>query len=387
MKFNTGFSYKRPTTSTAYPTQGSDNVANYGRVVEVIYDPSDKRLDKLGGTQALYGLFYQPLFQAAEEELKYSYARRFAYCGCQTERRLPVKGEIVRLQEELAASVSEEDFKSDGSVYRTCWTEIVPLWNSPHHNAYPDIPDQGKHDFGKDFKENEKVKPLQLNPGDVTLEGRHGQSLRFGGTKSSLSPIAKEDVNGKPYTILRNGQADADGNTCLEDVDKDDSSIYLTSDHKVPITEANRKFKAAKSGEIPEVAKNYQGKQIVVNSDRIVINSREDNLILSTKKHASLNAKTVSIDGEEYVGLDAKKIYLGNHAVMRENEPVLLGKTTTDHMKQFYNSLKTTLQPLSKAGQTPWEIAAVAAFSSLIGLLDERINDLPNLKSKKVYTE
>ena len=364
----------------------------YGRVVDVILDMSHEKIKSLGGTQALYGIFFQPLFVATTEESP-DYGDRFAYCGQQNFRQIPIKGEIVKIVYQAAGSVSETKFKSNGNVTRAYWTEIVPVWNHPHLNYYPDTVAMTKEhkqaDFGKDFKENSDIKPLQLNAGDITIEGRHGQSLRFGGTSSDNSPLAKSDTNGKPYTILRNGQKSTQGDTVYEDVNDDDSSIYLVSDHKVPITEANRKFKGATKA--PEATAKYQGKQIVANSDRIVINAREDNLTLAAKKHASINADTVSVDGEKYIGLDASKIYLGTKA-QKENEPVLLGMTSIGHLRNFYTNLmticQTTSAALGGAGMTAWEKGpGAAAFQSIVQLCNDRIGHLNKLLSRKVYTE
>lgn len=391
MRYNTGFSSYSPKTVQNFGSREDSSEVEYGRVLDVVLDVSHPKIKSLGGTQALYGVYYQPLFVDAEDDLEKVQKDpqlRFAYFGNQAVRQIPIKNEIVRIESRISSVASEENFESDGQTTKRYWTEIVPLWNTPHLNIYPDKPHQSSPDLGKDFRENQDIKPLQLNPGDVTIEGRHGQSLRFGGTKSSNNKFVEESSNGKPYTILRNGQASCQEDTCFEDVDKDDSSIYLTSDHKVPVTEANRRFKGAVK--VPEIAKNYKGKQIVVNSDRVVVNAREDNLVLAAKKHASVNAETTSIDGEQYVGLDANKVYLGNFA-QKEQNPVLKGQVSVDFLKDLYNILHTWFQgqgtALSTSGATAWEKAAGAATLMTATQLQTLFARIDQLKSKKVYTE
>lgn len=387
--YNTGLSsgLKNVRTPAFAGSDSSKDLAGdclYGRVLDVILDMSHKDVKHLGGTQALYGVFYQPLFVASTEST--SSGDWFAYCGNQTVRQIPIKGEIVKVEYQTAGSVAESTFKSDGPALRAYWTEIVPVWNHPHLNEYPDTVKHKTADLGKDFEDNQDIKPLQLNAGDVTIEGRHGNTIRFGGTKSSNSPFCK-DVNGKPYIIIRNGQKNTDGDTVYEDVNDDDTSLYLTSDHKVPITEANRKFKGATKA--PDLTAKYQGKQLVGNSDRVVLNAREDNLVLSAKKHASINADSVSIDGEKYIGTDAPKIYLGTKA-QKEDEPVLLGETTSDHIARFYDALNNCLELLTKGPtQTAYEAVAVTAFNTLkltISTLKGEVK-AKKLESKKVYTE
>ena len=75
--------------------------------------------------------------------------------------------------------------------------------------------------------------------GDVTVEGRFGNSIRFGSTinnEKTPSPNrwSNEGEIGNPITILRNGQRNDDlyannFDHIIEDIDKDDSSIYLCS--------------------------------------------------------------------------------------------------------------------------------------------------------------
>jgi len=392
LRVSPGLSRKYANTSLTPGTGDSDDANYYGRVVDVILDVSHPKIKSLGGTQALYGVFFQKLFtQDVDEERDEfeDYNTRFAYCGLTTCKQIPVKGEIVRLETKLATSNVEDDYNQDTLVPKLYWVEIVPLWNNPHLNLYPDTKAlEGLADLGPDFKENADIKPLQLCTGDTALEGRYGQSLRFGGTRSKLSPIATEGTNKFPYTILRNGQAEASGDTSFEDINRDDSSIYLTSNHKVPLTEANRTFKGAKK--VPELAGKYQGKQIVANSDRVVLNAREDNLTLAAKKHASINAASTSIDGEEYVGVDGKKIYLGSFA-QEESEPVLKGQVSVDFLKELYQILYTFFNTqgtsLASAGSTAWEKAASVPFTMAGTQLQTLFTRVDSLKSKKVYTE
>lgn len=383
-----------PVELGADDSQGSGTF--FGRVVDIILDSTHPRYKSLGGSQALYGVFYQPLFVRAEEDLEEDYNLRFAYCKQNSLRQIPIRNEIVQLENAIAGARIQER-KDDGYVHnvyqeKTYWTCIVPLWNHPHLNIYPDVVkyENGEKDIvnlGKDFQENESIKPLQLSPGDVVLEGRHGQSLRFGGTKSGNgTSMSDEDSNGKPYTVLRNGQADTPGNVCIEDVNADDSSIYLTSDHRVPLVEANDKFKAAVTP--PPLAKDYKGKQIVINSDQVTVNARENNLRLSAKEYLGANAKEVSIDGEKYIGLDADKIYLGAHA-QKELNPVLKGEEAITLLKDAYGAIQNLIDIMSMSPNEAYawvatvKTAATATKRSLASIL----SGIDGIKSKKVYTE
>ena len=359
---------------------------SYGRVIDVIVDSSHPQFHALGGTQALYGVFYQPLFQSSPEELvTYEYLR-FAY-ACQHDiREIPVKNEIVALSS-MPATDQSEAMSGNAALTKTCWTRIIPVWNHPHVNHYPDtVALSGSVKFDSNFAAEKTVDQLQLLPGDFALEGRYGQSIRFGGTSYASSLFADSASNGYPYTIIRNGTPFEEKVIIYEDVNKDDSSIYLTSNHIVPLSESNRKFAAAK--EIPEIARNYRGKQIVLNSDRIFLNAKENDIELAAKKHIGFNSQTVSIDGENYVGLDAKKIYLGSLA-KEEYSPVLKGEETVQLLYNTYNALISLLSTLGSSNVNPetWIPTVVMAAKAAESILKSQQAGLDRLKSQKVFVE
>ena len=120
---------------------------------------------------------------------------------------------------------------------------------SPQHNAQPNelTPEEleARVETGLDyFKEVENIRPLQPYLGDIMLEGRYGQSIRFGSTINLEAPEKPTPNNwsnkgqvGNPITIIRNGQVgDEQGNSfehILEDINGDDSSIYLCSNQQI----------------------------------------------------------------------------------------------------------------------------------------------------------
>jgi hypothetical protein len=152
----------------------------------------------------------------------------------------------------------------------------INLWNHPHHNTLPSLDNynednklselrknedyaqagllrrttDGELDYevplGDYFKEQLNIKPLRPYEGDHIVEGRFGNSVRFGATaRSKTIPIsqsnnwstgAKGDI-GDPITIIRNGQAEGLDEMgwvpTVEDINLDASSIYLTSNQKI----------------------------------------------------------------------------------------------------------------------------------------------------------
>ena len=139
----------------------------------------------------------------------------------------------------------------------------IKIWNHPHHNALPpinsNIPPSQQKDYlqieagsvrritdnsseinlGNTFKERSNIHPLQPYEGDYIIEGRWGNSFRFGSTVSgSSNDWSISGTNGDPITILRNGQSPTSSIKgwvpITEDINNDLSSIYLTSTQKLP---------------------------------------------------------------------------------------------------------------------------------------------------------
>lgn len=367
-------------------TQGGtqNSPRKYGRVVDIIMDETHPQWKALGGTQAQYGIFFQELNLV--DTVVPDPERNFAFCKQNSFRRLPIKNEIVSIQSDFRADTTEDYGRTHKE--RFYWTEIIPVWNSTHLNTYPDLERDGSEpaDTGLTFVEVDTVKPLQLCEGDVSIEGRHGNTIRLGGTTRKDSPISKKDVNGKPYIVVRTGQAESDKDTVFEDIDKDATSLYMVSDHKVPLTQANTKRKAWRNDKGPQEAKDYKGKQLLVNTDRVFINAREHDIELSSKGETGINAKQVSIDGKDYVAIDADKIYVGTGA-FHEMDPLLLGTKTTDWLSNLCTSLDNLLTVMGTT-VSPAQLASMAAAAmSCKAQVNAYKATLSSLKSKKSFVE
>lgn len=379
----------------------------YGRVIDIVLCKED--LDEnvwktLGGNLALYGVFYQNLFRGENNTDKT--VERFAYCKALGIKQLPLKNEIVTLVSSFSADRSDL-LGERVLVEKIYWTDIIPVWGASHLNAYPDtkIDGNGPADTGKNFKEQSKIYPLQLLPGDTVMEGRYGNSIRFGGTKldqKSYSPLVDDSNNGKPYIIIRNGQAAVDGldenhkfqydnvtATVNECIDKDPASIYLTSEHKIPLTQANSKRSAWKDSDSPAEAQDYKDAQILLNANRLFLNARKNDIELSAKERIGINADKIGVDGKDYIGIDAKKIYLGTEA-LSETEPILKGQTTIEWLGDLCNQIMTLLEAMTSAAQTGDQKAFVSTVAGTAEGIKSGIKGLKsilkNLESKKSFT-
>lgn len=158
----------------------------------------------------------------------------------------------------------------------------------------------GKFTLGKTFKQK-TIKHIQPFEGDVYLQGRFGQSIRFGSTILGDDSIYSKKTNwngptnGDPITIISNGHTPdlSKSNVfTIEDVNKDKSSIYLTSNQKISLFKSSQKNfgLGVKPGSI------YTGAQVLITSDRIVLNSKNDYIVLSGKKSVNIATPSWAMD-------------------------------------------------------------------------------------------
>ena len=153
--------------------------------------------------------------------------------------QFPVVNEII------AIIGAPKDTYNNNSATVAYYLPPINTHGSPNHNALPNSFTEEEIEAGVEtgldyFKEIENVRPLQPYLGDVMLEGRYGQSIRFGSTiNGSRVPNnwSNEGQAGNPITIIRNGQVENEqGNSfehILEDVNGDDSSVYLCSNQQI----------------------------------------------------------------------------------------------------------------------------------------------------------
>lgn len=105
-----------------------------------------------------------------------------------------------------------------------------------------------------DYFEERGIRTLAPLEGDYKLEGRFGNSIRFGGTPSK--EITK-DLNwrgnnvGSPFIMIRNGQqvisgSDPNWAAIYEDINKDGSSVYFLQGQTIDLVLGNSNFNSYK---------------------------------------------------------------------------------------------------------------------------------------------
>lgn len=311
----------------------------------------------------------------------------FAYQGSAQNRTLPLPKEMVTLYN--GADPGSIDNPGKTRVY---WKEVVNVWNHPHHNAAPDtLQENWKDDLLKGFPEQKTINPLAANPGDTLLEGRLGQSVRFGGSKG-VSTIIDTSNDGSPIILISNGQIKTKNGSDLiqEDINEDFNSLYFVSNHKIPLKPANTKRKSYNT--VPKTSDQFKGNQVILNGGRLYLNAKEESILLSAKDSVGINANTVNIDATDYFCIDAKKIILGEKARTASpsvQQPVVLGKQLENWLSALLDTLSTVADAMSTASAigagpvTQLNVTGPALKATVQSLKAQ----FKLFQSKKVFTE
>ena len=152
--------------------------------------------------------------------------------------------------------------------------------------------------------------------------------------------------DGDPITIIKNGQHKEDKEPWIpqvEDINKDASSVYLTNTQKIPIEVSSQNYTSYSTP--PETPNLYIGDQIILNSGRLLFNSKDDSILLSAKTTINLNSiNSINLDSPKTV-IQSKEIYLGDK---NATESLILG----DKFLSDFSSLLSTLVSLCNVFST-----------------------------------
>jgi hypothetical protein len=216
-------------------------------------------------------------------------------------KQIPLVGEIVLIYRTFNQA-------SDSTQKRESWyyLQTLNINSSTNANLLPGL-SGGKTQTeidntkpGKTFQ-LKTVSPLQPYEGDVIIEGRNGNSIRFSNTistggsyyKSALwnGTVSTESTATDPIIILSNGRKNlTDRKFVTEDIQTDASSLYLTSTQKLTNFKLNNTIRQGKKSE-----SDFSNSQLIGVADRITLKSKQDVIVLDSEFAIELNAPTLSI--------------------------------------------------------------------------------------------
>jgi len=227
-----------------------------------------------------------------------------------TDLKIPLVGEAV-----LIAEAPNPGILSSKHARALYYTSTVGIFNSISNNAAPGVATTLAPNPFTSFTGNMSAKeesevgeyaPAIFIPaliafeGDRIIQGRWGNSIRFGNTSNgSEDPTFWNNSgnDGDPITIIANGIEETSGMTRSEILDDGSSNIILSSAQELNFETSNK---------LPigyQKPNQYRASQIVISSNKIIINSMEDNVVISGKKGVSISTPEWKADFTEMMDI------------------------------------------------------------------------------------
>ena len=410
-QLNTGRD-NQSTIQTQLNTLASNMIS--ARVTDIILDDQHPKFNAYGKFSSLGTIFFEAIegSPSISSQISQTASPLIPYL-----KNYPLVDELV-----LLFLLPNNQVNLNSNIKKYFYLNPIAIWNTPHLNAYPNLqslpqtqPSQQKSYqaieqgqtrksssetinysynsplVGGTFVERSNIHPLLAFAGDIITEGRWGNSIRFGSTAKSDSILygnnwSNTGENGNPITIIRNGQpTDASKEGYLpivEDINKDLSSIYLTSNQEIPLKTTITNNPSIKDN-TPESLGSYQGSQVMLNSSRLVFNANSTgSMLLNSEGAISLTSiNTVGIysqEGDVVLQSSKNNIRLGDATA---SESVVLGDTFLDDLADLLRKLQTLGQTLSTE---PKIYVSGGPASSVKTQASKMLDNINNYKSKIV---
>jgi hypothetical protein len=359
----------------------------YG-VVTVENTPTPAMFEKVGGFNGIGTIFYLDYEQA--KNINGENSDDF-FNTCKTAKSLypqfqyyPILGELVYI-EDLPSAASQISSTSIQKYY----ISTINIWGNNQQNSQPA---SDKDNLGVTFIENPNIRPLLSFEGDHIIQGRQGSALRFSSTTklyNNLNEWSAIGNNDDPITILTNGFSYNSKETFhVEKINKDLSSIYLTSAQIIPL-ETNKTGVLNPLTNPVDISK-YSNAQVIINGDRVVLNSKRDEVMIFAKSNIELNTKNIiNLNASERVHLNSNAVFLGTVNSSLPTEPLVLGDKLNTLLETLLDSLYIFGAALSSVVGSPEGAPAMDINMAAEGLLNDidRINDnLEGILSQQNFT-
>ena len=376
-----------------------------GRVKNIILDESSKGFLDFGRYNGIGTIQFQDITNPTSQ---LSIAKPFF----PNFKNFPLLEEIVWIIQLPSTSINgaAPDKPGISTDITNYYLNPTALWNHPHHNGFPSNPSaplesqrrdyrqtsignvrrvtdkSTELDLGKTFIERTNIHPLKPFEGDIIYEGRWGNSIRISSTiktKENQIPLNMwsegTSTSGDPIIIIRNGQGTQTNEGWIpieEEINNDDASIYFTSTQKIPLKASSISYNSYKTP--PTTPDQYAGKQIILNSGRLIFNTTQDHILFSSKKSVNLNAQeSVNIDSKLNTIVSSPLIKLGSKDA---TEPILKGDALVTELQSLITQLIQLTTVLVAVPQTSTAASLVLSelpkISARIALTKSKVNKI-----------
>lgn len=209
------------------------------RVKDILLDDSNiDKFNKLGGWRAIGTIECIPFINFNDSKTDPIIARPIN--SNVTQYPLVNETVLVKVLISKQAQNSLDNYKPE--YY---YTDIISVWNAPEHNAVPDASffknNPNSTSVTGKFTSSGETKRLIKAPGDLTIEGRRGGSIRVGSnTPGFKTPWTA--AKSKPIMVISNNPASVSGPARFEDINNDGSTLFMMSGHNPGFKPASSNF-------------------------------------------------------------------------------------------------------------------------------------------------
>ena len=230
--------------------------------------------------------------------------------------------------------------------------------------------------------------PVEQKLGDITFNGRYGQSIKFGASgereEAYTSPNMifkvgqRLDATEEEFDFVKNGLK-----PIKEDINLDGTSMMLTTLEEVSLIPATIDSDVHYQRFKDNVPEKFDGKQIILNSDRLIFNTKksqfmcfsklsqyfctEEKYIVDSLLGVNINSPApIIISTENKTVINSPEIYLG--ATDEENpsqdEPIVKGETLKGLLEELID-LVTKTQFINGAGPASMNPGNIAQYTAI----------------------
>ena len=158
------------------------------------------------------------------------------------------------------------------------------------------------------------------------------------------------------------------------------SSIYMTSTQLIPFIVSNKNYKSYSKENAPTLPRIYNDSpQILLNSGRLVLNSKTDHLLLSSQKSIFLGANsTVNVSSKGMV-VDSLDIKLGSKDA---TEPMILGNKFLGNLEAILTELSNLCRVIGQIQEVSWvnpetgEPKKIKAVNGQLKIISDNLSDM-----------
>lgn len=359
----------------------------YG-VVTTENTPTKELFEAAGGYNGIGSVFYR-LYNTSKDtqENIENIPNSVAFPLFPQVQNIPLVGELVYLID-LPSPVSLINPRKNTPSGNQKYYIPINVWNNVQQNS---LPSSDQTSLGSTFVENPLIKSLIPYQGDYIIQGRQGSALRFSTTSrpaTTPNEWSKTGNEDDPITILTNGlKFERNKQFYVERINKDDSALYLTSTQTIPLD--TDKKGVLNNLTNPKNVSDYINSQAILNADRVVLNSKKDEVMIFAETNIEINTNNViNLNADTRVHLNTDSVFLGRYDPNALPQPLLLGKETIKLFSHLITSLNSLAGTLSKVISTPQGSPILdlnAAGTSLTADLSTAADLLKRIPSTRIF--